>query len=84
MPVSPQERNQQLGDGGSERGEQDGTREGGTEAKDSGAGEEIKAPQEEEETQCQKVLRVPDAPTKEEIAEHHASGHLPYRSWCSE
>ena len=29
-----------------------------------------------------KKLMDPKLPSKEEVKEHYASGHMPYRSWC--
>jgi len=52
----------------------------------SGSAEEQGGPEEQVEVDEQKVgvrpLRAPNAPTKEEIEEHEASGHSNYRSWC--
>ena len=94
MPVSPQEFDDVDGDG---RSRQVGAGESGTDertqptpqddtSQPSGTNEgEMTAPQEEEEeVQHQRTLNAPDAPTKEEVAEHRANGHLPYRSWCRE
>ena len=44
--------------------------------------EEIHAQDDGEDAQCQKSLKSPDTPTKEEMADHRANGHLPHRSWC--
>ena len=47
------------------------------------AGEEIPAPPEPEEEFYRKprVIKRPNAPTKQEV-EDHLPLHLPYRSWC--
>ena len=36
----------------------------------------------EEEAQPQRLVKTPYTPTKAEMAEHRANGHLPYRCWC--
>ena len=36
----------------------------------------------EEEAQPQRVVKTPYTPTKAEMAEHRANGHIPYRCWC--
>ena len=46
-----------------------------------GRGAEMEAG-EQEEVQPQKHLKTPDMPSKTEVAEHRANGHLPYRTWC--
>ena len=43
--------------------------------------EEIEAT-ETEEAQPQNNIRIPDTPTKADMAEHRACGHIPYRDWC--
>ena len=43
--------------------------------------EEIEAA-ETEEAQPQKSVKIPDMPTKADMAEHRACGHIPYRDWC--
>ena len=83
MPISPDTQNDNLGSGV-------GTAEG------SGASEavatedrvrpwsvsdEIEAP-ETEEAQPQRSIKTPDTPTKADMAEHRACGHIPYRNWC--
>ena len=37
---------------------------------------------EEDEAQTHRCIPVPGMPTKAEMAEHPASGHIPYRRWC--
>ena len=34
------------------------------------------------EVQPQKSIQTPYTPTRAEMAEHRANGHLPYRPWC--
>ena len=82
MPVSPQENYPLEGDDSESRLGQpkDGGAGGGAEAQD----QELDADPGEEEVQESSTIKVPDAPTKEELAEHQANGHLPYRSWCPE
>ena len=54
-----------------------------TTAPDSGHGRgELIDASEQEEVQPQRHLKSPEMPSKTEIAEHRASGHLPYRNWC--
>ena len=36
----------------------------------------------QEESGVVKPLRAPSAPTRQEIEDHEASAHIPYRSWC--
>ena len=38
--------------------------------------------EEEEEVQPQRLVKTPYTPTKAEMAEHRANGHIPYRNWC--
>ena len=35
-----------------------------------------------EEAQPQRLVKTPYTPTKAEMAEHRANGHVPYRCWC--
>ena len=89
MPVSPEPSNT-TPHGGTEAAAHQG--ETAEECGSTHAGEdcprardqviEAQPPDDEEDVQRHPSLRAPDAPTKEEIAEHQASGHLPYRSWC--
>ena len=82
MPVSPQndyDTDQKDSPDGGARGDED--RELWEHAGPRAQSEEIEAP-EEEEAQQQRSLRTPEQPTKEEVADHRANGHVPYRSWC--
>ena len=36
----------------------------------------------EEEAQPQRLVKTPYTPSKTEMAEHRANGHIPYRCWC--
>ena len=36
----------------------------------------------DEEAQPQRLVKTPYTPSKAEMAEHRANGHIPYRSWC--
>ena len=84
MPVSPDLDHQSGGDTGAVQTEaREGERDGNASAQDEGhgLGEQIVAG-EQEEVQPQKHLKAPDMPSKADIAEHRANGHLPYRSWC--
>ena len=36
----------------------------------------------DEEVQPQRLVKTPYTPTKAEMAEHRASGHIPHRRWC--
>ena len=36
----------------------------------------------EDEVQPQRLVKTPYTPTKAEMAEHRANGHLPYWCWC--
>ena len=42
----------------------------------------IESPEQDEDAEEQRGLRTPATPTPEELADHVANGHLPYRSWC--
>ena len=84
MPICPQDNEPLPGDDQQGRAQASGTQE---DAKDEAirprvVEQEIQAPEEEEDAQHQRSLRVPDMPTKEELADHRANGHLPYRCWC--
>ena len=47
-----------------------------------GEGEIIEADDAEEDCAPVRIAIDPGAPTAEEIEEHRAAGHCPYRSWC--
>ena len=84
MPVSPHDESAEQGDDALGHRSEEEAGGSSTEQVPSRK-DEIEAGQEEvEEVQRQKLLRAPDTPTREELAEHHANGHLPYRSWCPE
>ena len=64
----------------------------GAEEREGGDGEVIERGDDEDEEQCEeqeeagkrnvKNIHDPKLPSKEEVKEHYASGHMPYRSWC--
>ena len=85
MPVSPSlEPNQEPGGPSAAReAATQGTTDHETTAPDGGhgRGDTIDA-EEQEEVQPQRHLKSPEMQSKTEIAEHRASGHLPYRNWC--
>ena len=58
--------------------ETDGDQVGDDEVAGGADGGEVMA---EEEHERQRATRRPEAPTKEEIAEHNLS-HIPMRPWC--
>ena len=81
MPISPVDDQNPQGDGqraaeGSAQRNADSASDGG-----QGRGDMIDA-QEPEEIQPRKDLKAPDMPSKAEVAQHRANGHLPYRNWC--
>ena len=48
-----------------------------------GENEEVKVQEElEEESEQVKVAVDPGQPTKKQVEEHRARGHVPYLSWC--
>ena len=81
MPVSPQDHDHP--DEGGQSG-QDAAQEhqASASAEPAAQGVEISAPEEEEEAQEQKAPKVPEALSPEDMEEHRANGHLPYRSGC--
>ena len=81
MPISPVDDQNPQGDGqhaaeGSAQDSADSASDGG-----HGRGDTIDA-QEPEEIQPHKDLKAPDMPSRAEVAQHRANGHLLYRNWC--
>ena len=56
--------------------------EGEDPASDDGEGETIETEEVEEDCAPIRIAIDPGAPTAEEVEEHRAAGHFPYRSWC--
>ena len=85
MPVRP-EPTTDAGEGVRSRSAEAGDDDGKDEivsADDSRVQDQvIEAPGHEEDTEQQRSLKAPETPTSDEVADHIASGHLPYRSWC--
>ena len=81
MPVSPEQNPNPEGDG-PELAE--GVLENTEVTEDNGIrprpSDELEAPHQEGQTQ--KSVSTPCMPSKADMAEHRANGHLPYRSWC--
>ena len=85
MPVSPERPSTTSDDGhsgsagvGGATGNTEATSDVSSRAQDQA----IEAPEYIEDADEQRGLRAPATPTREEIADHMANGHLPYRSWC--
>ena len=81
MPISPVDEQNPRGDG--QHAAEGSAQEGADSAVDGGHGRgDVIDAQEPEEIQPRKDLKAPDMPSKAEVAQHRANGHLPYRNWC--